>query len=1109
MRAKSGARSGRFAACALLGALGATVRAGTDDWPTYMHDAARSGVSSATLAAPLVEQWSYTPPTAPQPAWPDPQTGWTELPKLKFDDATHVALVGDAVYFGSPVDHGIHAVDAATGARRWTYFTGAPVRLAPTVADGRVYAGSDDGGVYCLAATNGRLLWSARLFPDAARVLGAGRLMSPWPVRTGVVVADGVAYCGAGVFPALGTAVAALDAKDGSVRWKTSEFPRKQAYVALSPQGYLLASREQLFVPCGRTAPLSYALADGAVRAAMEKAYEIVPDKGVVSGVYGVLIDDLYFVGTQNVLHGYRGDGRHAAVCKDTRRLIATSNRYFRLSGQPPPQYGTRTEPRPHVLTALDRAGADAGGKGSGAKGPTLWTFTGERLEGLIAAGPHVVVGGSNRVWLLDAQTGTHVWEAAVDGAAAGLAVAHGRLLVSTDKGRLHCFGPGAPAPRSVAAAVQPFPEDAAAAATAEAFARDAAVERGYALVMAGEAGDAFNSAQGLRLAYELARRTRWFVVAAVPDAEQAERARDALQAAGLYGSNLIVEVAAGGTNPPPYPPYFANVIVADGARVASAAPAPAFVRLLKPHGGMLYLKTAPAAARGAPFHPAWAAAEGVSAGVAPAGAEGWMRLTRGRLPGARDWTHQHADAGNAGSSDDARVRGKIDLLWYGTPGADKAQDRHRRSEAPLACDGRMFMQGLRVADNRPLLLCFDAYNGVLYWEREMPGAERLYITGDCGNLACASNGLFVAIGKRCLRLDPRTGETRATYTPPPDPDGTTGAWAYVATDGEVLVGSVSAGYQFSRTVFAYDLKTDRLRWRYDGAVIRNSTLALQGGRVFFAEHRGQTTAPVVLTIAQKAKAGQAKRRRAAAESLKSKTQDQASPSPDAEAGPDAEAAPDTPEAPPARDRQAPYVRTIVALDLATGQEVWARDADLTACGAWIERLTLIAKNDVVLLCGAYSAYGRAKGDEEQRRALALSARDGATLWNEAIGNYVRPVVVGDTIIARPHAFHLRTGQPVMRTGAKGAVPWAMQNSGACGEISASAGLLFFRDGYTVAVDAATGGRTMTFIGLRPGCLINIIPAGGVVVQAENSSGCMCYHAVQATVAFVPRAAPP
>ena len=44
-----------------------------------------------------------------------------------------------------------------TGQPRWSFLTEGPVRLAPAVADGRVYAGCDDGGLYCLDAETGNL----------------------------------------------------------------------------------------------------------------------------------------------------------------------------------------------------------------------------------------------------------------------------------------------------------------------------------------------------------------------------------------------------------------------------------------------------------------------------------------------------------------------------------------------------------------------------------------------------------------------------------------------------------------------------------------------------------------------------------------------------------------------------------------------------------------------------------------------------------------------------------------------------------------------------------------------------------------------------------------
>ncbi len=43
-----------------------------DDWPTYQHDHARSGVSQEKIILPLHEQWEHVADQAPRPAWPAP-----------------------------------------------------------------------------------------------------------------------------------------------------------------------------------------------------------------------------------------------------------------------------------------------------------------------------------------------------------------------------------------------------------------------------------------------------------------------------------------------------------------------------------------------------------------------------------------------------------------------------------------------------------------------------------------------------------------------------------------------------------------------------------------------------------------------------------------------------------------------------------------------------------------------------------------------------------------------------------------------------------------------------------------------------------------------------
>jgi hypothetical protein len=58
-------------------------------------------------------------------------------------------------------------------------------------------------------------------------------------------------------------------------------------------------------------------------------------------------------------------------------------------------------------------------------------------------------------------------------------------------------------------------------------------------------------------------------------------------------------------------------------------------------------------------------------------------------------------------------------------------------------------------------------------------------------------------------------------------------------------------------------------------------------------------------------------------------------------------------------------------------------------------------------------------------------------------------------------------------------------------------------------VDLENNEGTENYGGIRPGCWINAIPAGGLLLMGEAASWCTCSYLNQATIALQPRAAPP
>ena len=238
-----------------------------DDWPTWRHDAGRTAASPVELPGALHLQWKRQLPR-PTPTFPND-------PRLCFDKSYEPVVAGKRMFLPSMVTDSVTALDTETGAEQWTFFADGPVRFAPVVWQEKVYFVSDDGFLYCVSASDGRLLWRfSPMEPErrAYKLLGDERLISRWPARGGPVLADGTVYFSAGIWPFEGVAVCAVDANTGEARWinkdcsfvKDAQFDHGERFDGgVSPQGYLAVLGSKLIVPCGRALPAFFDRATG------------------------------------------------------------------------------------------------------------------------------------------------------------------------------------------------------------------------------------------------------------------------------------------------------------------------------------------------------------------------------------------------------------------------------------------------------------------------------------------------------------------------------------------------------------------------------------------------------------------------------------------------------------------------------------------------------------------------------------------------------------------------------------------------------------------------------------------------------------------------------
>ena len=146
------------------------------DWPTFRADTERSLSVSAVIGDAPTKKWEReVPGKLSSPVYADGR-----------------------LYVSSIDSHTVYALSGLNGSMLWSYTVGGRVDTPPTIHKGLVVFGSADGWVYCLRASDAKLVWRFRASNADLRMVSYGQIESVWPVPGNILIMDENAYFASG-----------------------------------------------------------------------------------------------------------------------------------------------------------------------------------------------------------------------------------------------------------------------------------------------------------------------------------------------------------------------------------------------------------------------------------------------------------------------------------------------------------------------------------------------------------------------------------------------------------------------------------------------------------------------------------------------------------------------------------------------------------------------------------------------------------------------------------------------------------------------------------------------------------------------------------------------
>ncbi len=387
-----------------------------NDWPQFKNDNYRSGKSEvAIFDGTFGEKWVYKAPQAPSPAWygPAKEDAYAlsgPLPSMRDYDLAYSPIIVDGkLYYGSSSDDAIHCIDAGTGKEEWFFVTDGPVRIAPTYWDGNLYFGSDDGYVYCINAKTGKEKW--RFSPTAGKkqkLLNNGRLISFWPVRTGVLIEDGKAYFGASLLPWKESYLCAIDARSGKVKAENTYVKKLEN---MTFEGAMASSGDRLIQPQGRVSPVFINRETGEIDGQLPGA----------GGCFVLVTPDNHVVNTQTSRH--LGIWETIPGKKKPEYMSFAGGKEMVVSGD------TSFVLSDHAISAYNRKTKEV-----------IWsdkTYFGHRV---VLADTVLFIGATDTVYAVSVSTGKPMWKGHVEGTVYAMAIGDSSLFASTGEGKIYRF---------------------------------------------------------------------------------------------------------------------------------------------------------------------------------------------------------------------------------------------------------------------------------------------------------------------------------------------------------------------------------------------------------------------------------------------------------------------------------------------------------------------------------------------------------------------------------------------------------------------------------------------------------------------------------------------